>query len=79
MSQGSDVVGMAVQANDDIAVVGFSFRLPQDVNDDMSFWEALDHRRSLMTSCPESRMDAKSFLDTNADKVVPFYISLASF
>ncbi|UKZ46287.1 Type I Iterative PKS [Trichoderma virens] len=71
MSQGLDVVRVAVQANDDIAVVGFSFRLPQDVNDDMSFWEALDHRRSLMTSCPESRMDAKSFLDTNADKPYP--------
>lgn len=69
MSQDSVVVGMTTHANDDIAVVGFSFRLPQDVNDDMSFWEVLDSRRNLMTSCPESRMDAKSFLDTNASKV----------
>ncbi|KAL5090988.1 hypothetical protein Trisim1_003950 [Trichoderma cf. simile WF8] len=71
MSQDSAVVGMTTHANDDIAVVGFSFRLPQDVNDDMSFWEVLDNRRNLMTSCPESRMDAKSFLDTNASKPYP--------
>lgn len=69
MSQPATVVDMATQANDDIAVVGFSFRLPQDLNDDMSFWEALDNRRNLMTSCPKDRMDATSFLDTNASKV----------
>ncbi|KAL6875418.1 polyketide synthase [Trichoderma longibrachiatum] len=68
MSQPATVVDMATQANDDIAVVGFSFRLPQDLNDDMSFWEALDNRRNLMTSCPKDRMDATSFLDTNASK-----------
>ena len=70
MSQTAAVVDMPVQANDDIAVVGFSFRLPQDVNDDMSFWEVLDGRRNLMTSFPDERMDAKSFLDTNATKVL---------
>ncbi|TFB04561.1 Compactin diketide synthase mokB [Trichoderma ghanense] len=68
MSQPATVVDMPAQANDDIAVVGFSFRLPQDLNDDMSFWEALDSRRNLMTSCPEDRMNATSFLDTNANK-----------
>jgi hypothetical protein len=69
MSQPATVVDMPTQANDDIAVVGFSFRLPQDLNDDMSFWEALDNRRNLMTSCPKDRMNARSLLDTNASKV----------
>ncbi|KAL7823910.1 polyketide synthase [Trichoderma gracile] len=68
MSQPATVVDMPAQANDDIAVVGFSFRLPQDLNDDMSFWEALDNRRNLMTSCPKDRMNATSLLDTNASK-----------
>ncbi|KAL7937160.1 putative polyketide synthase [Trichoderma chlorosporum] len=71
MSQDSGTMRMTAQANDDIAVVGFSFRLPQDVNDDMSFWEVLDSRRNLMTSFPESRMNATSFLDTKSDKPFP--------
>ncbi|RFU73012.1 polyketide synthase [Trichoderma arundinaceum] len=71
MAQNTDTAAMAAQAHDDIAVVGFSYRLPQDVNDDMSFWEVLDNRRSLTTDCPKDRMDAKSFLDTNPNKPYP--------
>ncbi|KAF3077641.1 Compactin diketide synthase mokB [Trichoderma lentiforme] len=59
------------QGNGDIAVVGYSFRLPQDVNDDLSFWDVLENRRNLMTSWPESRMNAQSFLDTKPDKPFP--------
>jgi acyl transferase domain-containing protein len=69
MAQITDLTEMTTQATDDIAVVGFSFRLPQNVNENMSFWEVLDNRRNLMTNCPESRMDTKSFLDTNVNKV----------
>ncbi|KAI8964593.1 hypothetical protein F5Y11DRAFT_355477 [Daldinia sp. FL1419] len=46
---------------DDIAVVGFSFKLPQDVNDVSSFWEVLENRRNLMTEWPESRIKNGSF------------------
>ncbi|KAI5859539.1 polyketide synthase [Durotheca rogersii] len=42
----------------DIAVVGFSFMLPQDVNDISSFWEVLRTRRNLMTDWPDSRIKA---------------------
>ncbi|KAK3934109.1 hypothetical protein QBC46DRAFT_368419 [Diplogelasinospora grovesii] len=48
--------------DDDIAVIGFSFKLPQDVDDVASFWDVLHHRRNLMTRWPESRMNAKSFV-----------------
>ncbi|KAK6949612.1 hypothetical protein Daesc_009695 [Daldinia eschscholtzii] len=46
---------------DDIAVVGFSFKLPQDVNDVSSFWEVLENKRNLMTEWPESRIKNGSF------------------
>ncbi|KAK3933755.1 thiolase-like protein [Diplogelasinospora grovesii] len=48
--------------DDDIAVIGFSFKLPQDVDDVASFWDVLHHRRNLMTRWPESRMNAESFV-----------------
>ncbi|KAI0895664.1 hypothetical protein F4806DRAFT_502638 [Annulohypoxylon nitens] len=47
--------------NDDIAIVGFALKLPQDVNDVSSFWEVLENRRNLMTEWPESRINNGSF------------------
>lgn len=44
--------------SDDIAVVGVAHRLPQDVEDDASFWEVLQGARNLSTSWPEERMNA---------------------
>ncbi|KAI1806524.1 hypothetical protein F4811DRAFT_510318 [Daldinia bambusicola] len=46
---------------DDIAVVGFSFKLPQDVNDVSSLWEVLENKRNLMTEWPENRIKTGSF------------------
>ncbi|KAI1105776.1 hypothetical protein F4804DRAFT_111633 [Jackrogersella minutella] len=51
--------------NDDIAIVGFAFKLPQDVNDVSSFWDVLKDRRNLMTEWPESRMRNGSFESSN--------------
>ncbi|KAI1499235.1 hypothetical protein F5X99DRAFT_390720 [Biscogniauxia marginata] len=46
---------------EDIAVVGFSFKLPQD-NDNISrFWDTLQNRRNLMTEWPASRINVDSF------------------
>jgi acyl transferase domain-containing protein len=53
----------------DIAVVGFSFKLPQDVDDVSSFWDVLQNRKNLMTRWPESRMNAESFVSGNRSKV----------
>ncbi|KAI6080277.1 beta-ketoacyl synthase, partial [Hypoxylon rubiginosum] len=47
--------------NDDIAIVGFSFKLPQDVEDVSGFWEVLENKRDLMTEWPESRIAYGSF------------------
>ncbi|KAI1392973.1 uncharacterized protein F4822DRAFT_441708 [Hypoxylon trugodes] len=47
--------------NNDIAIVGLSFRLPQGVNDVSSFWNALETRRDLMTGWPDSRISNGSF------------------
>lgn len=41
---------------DDIAVVGFSFKMPQTAKDEASFWELLQERRNVMTEWPESRL-----------------------
>ncbi|KAI1653021.1 hypothetical protein F4813DRAFT_400491 [Daldinia decipiens] len=50
---------------DDIAIVGFSFKLPQDVNDVSSFWQVLQDRKNLMTEWPESRIKNGSFESSN--------------
>ncbi|RKK49164.1 hypothetical protein BFJ66_g7214 [Fusarium oxysporum f. sp. cepae] len=45
----------------DIAIVGYSFKLPQGVEDDDAFWDVLENRRNLMTDWPESRVKTDSF------------------
>lgn len=40
-----------------IAIVGLSFKLPQDTTDEAKFWEVLQNRRNLMTKWPEDRMN----------------------
>lgn len=38
-----------------IAITGFSFRLPQGVEDEDAFWDLLEKRKNVMTEWPESR------------------------
>ncbi|KAI8725605.1 Carrier domain-containing protein [Fusarium sp. LHS14.1] len=52
----------------DIAVVGFSFKLPQDVEDVDSLWHVLQNRQNLMTRWPESRINAESFVSGTRSK-----------
>ncbi|KAI8964847.1 hypothetical protein F5Y11DRAFT_57289 [Daldinia sp. FL1419] len=52
----------------DIAIVGLSFKLPQDADDDASFWNILESKRNLMTEWPESRVKTGSFLDNPRHK-----------
>lgn len=54
---------------DDIAIVGYSFKLPQDVNDDQSFWEVLENRRNLRTDWPASRANPASFASNKLKRV----------
>ncbi|KXG50430.1 Acyl transferase/acyl hydrolase/lysophospholipase [Penicillium griseofulvum] len=61
-------ISSSFTVKDDIAIVGYSFRLPQDVNDDQSFWEVLENRRNLRTDWPESRGNPASFLNNTLIK-----------
>ncbi|ORY58512.1 fatty acid synthase S-acetyltransferase [Pseudomassariella vexata] len=54
---------------DDIAVVGFSFKLPQDVEDVSSLWETLENRKNLMTNWPESRIKSEAFPPNSQNKL----------
>lgn len=49
---------MPEHMSDDIAVVGIAHRLPQDVEDDASFWEVLQGAKNLSSGWPEQRMNA---------------------
>ncbi|KAI5917692.1 hypothetical protein F4810DRAFT_640865 [Camillea tinctor] len=46
---------------EDIAIIGFSFKLPQDNDDVPKFWETLQSRRNLMTEWPKTRANVESF------------------
>ncbi|KAI7762934.1 hypothetical protein LZL87_013425 [Fusarium oxysporum] len=52
----------------DIAIVGYSFKLPQGVEDDDAFWDVLKNRRNLMTDWPESRVKIGSFANNKHQK-----------
>ncbi|KAK4033181.1 polyketide synthase [Parachaetomium inaequale] len=53
---------------DDIAIVGYALKLPQNVDDDAAFWEVLQKRRNLRTNCPESRINAEAFVNDKSRK-----------
>lgn len=62
--------------SDDIAIVGFSFKLPQGVeDDDDAFWNVLQERKNLMTEWPESRLNAGSFVGSNNKNVNKVWLS----
>lgn len=66
--QPNGCVGNAL-CGDDIAVIGFSFKLPQGVEDVDGFWDVLQNRENLMTPWPEDRLNAKSFVTEKKSKV----------
>lgn len=51
---------------DDIAIVGLSFKLPQDAKDPDSLWEILQSRKNLMTEWPQGRTNVDSFYETTS-------------
>ncbi|CAN9190585.1 unnamed protein product [Alternaria alternata] len=44
-----------------IAIVGLAFKLPQDIEDEASFWRILEQGQSVMTEWPKSRVDVNAF------------------
>ena len=55
--------------SDDIAIVGYALKLPQNVDDDATFWDVLQKRRNLRTDCPASRINAEAFVNEKSRKV----------
>lgn len=51
---------------DGIAIVGLSFKMPQDADDESGFWDMLEQRRNVMTEWPQSRTNIESHYDPNA-------------
>ncbi len=50
---------------DSIAIVGVSFHLPGEVENESSLWHMLEHRTNAMTEWPESRINLDSFYDAD--------------
>ncbi|KAJ4305130.1 hypothetical protein N0V90_000660 [Kalmusia sp. IMI 367209] len=51
-----------------IAIIGHSYRLPQDTNDDATFWDLLENGRNVMSEWPASRTSIDSFHSTEAQR-----------
>ncbi len=50
----------------DIAIVGVSFKMPQDAVNEASLWKILEKKESVMTEWPTSRANLESFYDTDS-------------
>lgn len=48
---------------EDIAIVGFSFKLPQGRDDVSSLWSTLENKENLMTEWPAERLNLDGFYD----------------
>jgi len=45
------------------AIVGLSFKLPQEATNESSFWKILEERKNLSTDWPEDRLNIESTFD----------------
>lgn len=56
-----------------IAITGLSFKLPEDAENDSSFWEMLENGRNVMTEWPKSRVNLDAFYspEDRTDNTVP--------
>ena len=54
---------------EDIAIIGFSLRFPQDAVSPESFWNMLVEGRSAVTEVPESRFNINAFYHPDPDRL----------
>jgi acyl transferase domain-containing protein len=64
-------------ASDDVAIVGISFKLPQEAESEPELWKVLQNRKNLMTEWPESRLSLDSFYESGTSH--PGRVSLFAF
>lgn len=57
----SSITEAARDEVDPVAVIGFSFKFPQEATTAESFWEMLDDGRCAMTEFPSDRLSIDSF------------------
>ncbi|PHH78274.1 hypothetical protein CDD80_7147 [Ophiocordyceps camponoti-rufipedis] len=62
----------------DIAIIGFAFKLPQDVEDPASLWATLEAGKNLATEWPKSRVN-NAFFDANTLKQGRLHSRLGHF
>ncbi|KAH9903662.1 polyketide synthase PksD [Xylariomycetidae sp. FL2044] len=48
-----------------IAIIGFSFKFPQGIEDEGSFWDVLSSGKNVMTAWPKSRTNIDAFCQPN--------------
>ncbi|VUC32029.1 unnamed protein product [Clonostachys rosea] len=53
---------------DGLAIIGYSFKLPQGIEQDDDFWEVLTSGRNVMTEWPEDRTNIETFHDGGSKK-----------
>ena len=65
---------------EDVAIVGFSLRFPQDAVSPESFWNMLVEGRSAATEVPGSRFNINAFYHPDPDRLgsVSAYTSIQS-
>lgn len=47
--------------DEDFAITGLSFRLPQDISQESTLWEFLEHKINLSSEWPKGRLTVDSF------------------
>lgn len=62
-----------------VAIVGLSFRMPQEAVDEDSFWSVLEARKNLMTEWPKDRVNIDSFYEARNERKQNKVSALLSF
>lgn len=44
-----------------IAIIGISFKMPQEASDESSLWEVIEKKKNLMTEWPRERTNIAAF------------------
>jgi len=59
---------MASETMEPFAIVGLSFRMPQEAVDEAGLWKVLESGENLMTEWPENRANVEAFYDGGSRK-----------